>query len=51
MFLAAFIPGILAALGYILAIALYVRFVKDSGPTKDRLVGKKDCLYLRIYGR
>ena len=37
MFLAAFIPGILAALGYILAIALYVRFVKDSGPTKDRV--------------
>ncbi len=37
MFLAAFIPGILAALGYILAIALYVRFIKDSGPTKDRV--------------
>jgi tripartite ATP-independent transporter DctM subunit len=45
MFLAAFIPGILAALGYILAIALYVRFVKDSGPTKDR-VGWKERLYL-----
>ena len=41
MFLAAFIPGILAAVGYILAIALYVRFVKDSGPTKDR-VGWKE---------
>ena len=45
MFLAAFIPGILAALGYILAIALYVRFVKDSGPTKDR-VGWKERLFL-----
>ena len=45
MFLAAFIPGILAALGYILAIALYVRFVKDSGPTKDR-VGWKERLTL-----
>ena len=45
MFLAAFIPGILAALGYILAIALYVRFVKDSGPTKDR-VGWKERLSL-----
>ena len=45
MFLAAFIPGILAALGYILAIALYVRFVKDSGPTKDR-VGWKQRLSL-----
>ena len=41
MFLAAFIPGILAAFGYILAIALYVRFVKDSGPTKDRIGWKK----------
>ena len=37
MFLAAFIPGILAALGYIAAIALYVRFVKDSGPTIERV--------------
>ena len=45
MFLAAFIPGILAALGYILAIALYVRFVKDSGPKKDR-VGWKERLSL-----
>ena len=41
MFLAAFIPGILAALGYILAIALYVRFVKDSGPTKERVNWKE----------
>jgi TRAP-type C4-dicarboxylate transport system permease large subunit len=41
MFLAAFIPGILAALGYILAIALYVRFVKDSGPTKVRIGWKE----------
>ena len=45
MFLSAFIPGILAALGYILAIALYVRFVKDSGPTKDR-VSWKERLFL-----
>ena len=45
MFLAAFVPGILAALGYILAIALYVRFVKDSGPTKDR-VGWKERFFL-----
>ena len=45
MFLAAFIPGILAALGYIIAIALYVRFVKDSGPTKDR-VGWRERLSL-----
>ena len=45
MFLAAFVPGILAALGYILAIALYVRFVKGSGPTKNR-VGWKDRFLL-----
>jgi tripartite ATP-independent transporter DctM subunit len=41
MFLAAFIPGILAALGYILAIALYVRYVKNSGPTKARIGWKE----------
>jgi tripartite ATP-independent transporter DctM subunit len=41
MFLAAFIPGILAALGYILAIGLYVRFVKDSGPTNARIGWKE----------
>ena len=34
MFLAAFIPGILAAIGYILAIAVYVRIFPDSGPQK-----------------
>ena len=45
MFLAAFIPGILAALGYIFAIGLYVRFVKGSGPTKER-VGWKERLSL-----
>ena len=45
MFLAAFVPGILAALGYILAIALYVRFVKDSSSTKER-VNWKDRLVL-----
>ena len=48
MFLAAFIPGILAALGYILAIALYVRFVKDSGPTKDRVGWKERFLLLSL---
>ena len=34
MFLAAFIPGLLAAIGYILAIALFVRIFPDSGPQK-----------------
>ncbi|MGB1092183.1 MAG: TRAP transporter large permease [Oceanobacter sp.] len=32
MFMAAFVPGILAALGYIIAIAVYVRMFPDSGP-------------------
>ncbi len=34
MFLAAFIPGILAATGYILSIAVYVRIFPNSGPKK-----------------
>ena len=32
MFLAAFIPGILAALGYLAAIAIYVRLYPEEGP-------------------
>ena len=32
MFLAAFIPGILAAIGYLIAIAIFVRIKPDSGP-------------------
>ncbi len=32
MFLAAFVPGILAALGYMLAIAVYVRLHPEEGP-------------------
>ena len=37
MFLCAFIPGILAALGYIIAISIYVRMNDDAGPTKKRV--------------
>ena len=37
MFLAAFIPGILAAVGYITAIAIFVRFFPNSGPHKNRV--------------
>lgn len=36
LFQAAFLPGILAALGYIAAIAIYVRVSPDSGPTGTR---------------
>lgn len=37
MFLAALIPGILAAGGYILAIALFVRIFPASGPASERV--------------
>jgi len=37
LFLAAFIPGILAALGYVIAISIYVRIYPQSAGTKDRL--------------
>lgn len=36
MFQAALIPGLLAALGYILTISIYVRFRPDSGPVGPR---------------
>ncbi len=37
MFLAAFIPGILAALGYMLAVAVYVRIYPNSATAADRV--------------
>jgi len=37
MFIAAFIPGILAALGYILAIAVYVWMYPEDGPARARV--------------
>lgn len=45
MFLAAFIPGILAAIGYIIAIAVYVRAVPSAGPSTTR-VGWRERLHL-----
>ncbi|ADZ91840.1 TRAP transporter large permease [Marinomonas mediterranea] len=36
MFIAAFIPGFLAAFGYIVAIAVYVRIYPDSGPRGEK---------------
>ena len=45
MFLAAFVPGIIAACGYILAIALYVRLVPNAGPAKD-YIGWRQRFYL-----
>ena len=35
LFMAAFVPGIIAALGYMLAIAVYVRLKPASGPAGD----------------
>jgi len=41
MFLAAFIPGILAAIGYMLAVAVYVRVSPESGPSGERASGRQ----------
>ena len=35
LFLAAFIPGILAAIGYVIAISIYVRLYPESAGTRD----------------
>ncbi len=37
LFLAAFVPGILAALGYVLAISIYVRLFPESAGTRPRV--------------
>ncbi|MEM9343823.1 MAG: TRAP transporter large permease [Pseudomonadota bacterium] len=37
LFLAAFVPGILAALGYVIAISIYVRFYPDRAGTRPRV--------------
>jgi len=36
LFLAAFVPGILAALGYMITISIYVRLYPDAAGTRDR---------------
>ena len=45
MFLAAFVPGVLAAMGYIIAIAVIVRVFPESGPQKG-FVNWKERLIL-----
>lgn len=37
LFMAAFIPGILAAIGYMIAIAIYVRINPEAGPAQPKL--------------
>jgi len=36
LFMAAFVPGILAAVGYMVAVAVYVRFKPEAGPVAER---------------
>jgi C4-dicarboxylate transporter DctM subunit len=37
LFMGAFLPGILAAIGYIIVIAIYVRMVPGAGGTRERM--------------
>jgi tripartite ATP-independent transporter DctM subunit len=37
LFLAAFVPGILAALGYVIVISIYVRIYPESAGTRERI--------------
>ena len=37
LFLAAFIPGILAAIGYVIVISIYVRLYPESAGTRERI--------------
>ena len=50
MFLAAFIPGILAALGYMLAVSVYVRLYPKSATTSPRVpYSQRFASLLRIW--
>jgi len=37
LFVAAFIPGFLAAIGYMIAISIYIRFKPDAGGVRERV--------------
>ncbi|MBI3140810.1 MAG: TRAP transporter large permease [Rhodocyclales bacterium] len=41
LFIAAFVPGMLAAIGYMIAIGIYVRLYPESGPAAPRLSWSK----------
>ncbi len=47
MFLAAFVPGAIAAIGYMLAIAVYVRINPEAGPAGEPLGAKERRAALR----
>ena len=50
MFMAAFVPGVLAAMGYIIAIAVIVRVFPESGPQKAFVNWKERLiLFKRIW--
>ena len=46
LFLAAFVPGILAAIGYMITISIYVRCYPDSAGTKDPIPYRERFLAL-----
>ncbi len=54
MFIAAFLPGFLAAFGYLLAIAVYVRIRPGTGPAgrktslKEKLLSTKDVWHITL---
>jgi C4-dicarboxylate transporter, DctM subunit len=50
LFLAAFVPGILAALGYVIAISLYVRLFPGSAGTRPRVpFSERFTLLLKVW--
>lgn len=50
LFLAAFIPGILAALGYVAAISVYVRLYPESAGTRPRVpMNERFALLLKVW--
>ena len=50
LFLAAFLPGLLAALGYMAVISVYVRLYPDSAGTRPRVAwGERVGLLLRVW--
>ena len=50
MFMAAFVPGVLAAIGYIIAISVFVRVFPESGPQKAFVNWKERLiLFKRIW--
>jgi tripartite ATP-independent transporter DctM subunit len=47
LFMAAFVPGLLATLGYLIAIAVYVRVKPDAGPNGERATWRARLAALR----